>query len=140
MQAAVPVNVCTDNDRMSLRPRSLEQFNRTRHCSSVKTLVCRLIAVLALGLSSAIFAAGQEDLDHDVTGTIVELSLGSATLDTGHGGPFYIGLENNVGSHLKVGQKVTLHCYVTGRGKLIADKVEKAVKARKNPRTDKAGG
>jgi len=29
--------------------------------------------------------------------------------------------------------------HVTGRGKLIADKIEKAGKARKNPRTDKAG-
>src|SRR5947208_13734095 len=94
------------------------------------TLVCRLIAVLTLGLSSAI-AAGQEDLDHYVTGTIVELSLGSATLDTGHGTPFEIGLENNVGSHLKVGQKVTLHYYVTGRGRLIADKIEKAGKSDK---------
>jgi hypothetical protein len=90
----------------------------------MKTLVCRLIAVLTVGLSSSIFAAGQEDLDYHVTGTIVELSLGSATLHTGHGGPFYIGLENN-GCHLKVGQKVTLHYYVTGRGKLIADKIEK---------------
>ena len=97
----------------------------------MKTLACRLIAVLTWGLSSAIFAAGQEDLDHHVTGTIVELSLGSATLATGHGARFYIGLENNVGSHLKVGQKVTLHYYVTGRGKLIADKVEKAGKSEK---------
>jgi len=52
----------------------------------MKTLACCLIAVLSLGSSSAIFAAGQEDLDHRVTGTIVELSLGSATLATGHGG------------------------------------------------------
>jgi len=85
-----------------------------------------LIAVLSLALSSATFAAGQEDLDHHVTGTVVELSPGSATLDTGRGTPFEIGLENNVGSHLKVGQKVTLHYYVAGRGKLIADKIEKA--------------
>jgi len=98
---------------------------------SMKTLACRLIAVLTLGLSSAIFAAGQEDLDHHVTGTIVELSPGSATLNTGHGGPFYIGLENNVGSHLKVGQKVTLHYYITGRGKLIADKVGNSTKNEK---------
>lgn len=90
-----------------------------------------MIAVLTVGLSSAIFVAGQEDLDHHVTGTIVELSLGSAALDTGHGGPSYIGLENNVGSHLKVGQRVTLHYYITGRGKLIADKIEKAGKAEK---------
>ena len=97
----------------------------------MKTLACSLIAVVSLALTSAIFAAGQEDLDHHVTGTIVELSLGSATLDTGQGGPFYIGLENNVGSHLKVGQKVTLYYYVTGRGKLIADKIEKAGKSEK---------
>jgi hypothetical protein len=70
-------------------------------------------------------------LDHHVTGPIVELSLGSATLDTGPRGPFYIGLENNVGSHLKVGQKATLHYYVAGRGKLIADKIEKAGKSEK---------
>jgi hypothetical protein len=97
----------------------------------MKILVLPFVAAVTLGLSSKIFAAGQEDLDHHVTGTIVELSLGSATLDTGHGGPFYIGLENNVGSHLKVGQKVTLHYYVTGRGKLIADKVETGSKSEK---------
>jgi hypothetical protein len=101
----------------------------------MKRLACRLIAVLSPALSSAIFAAGQEDLDHHVTGTIVKLSTGSATLDTGHGGPFYIGLENNVGSHLKVGQKVTLHYYVTGRGKLIADKIEKADKSDKGSKS-----
>jgi len=97
----------------------------------MKIFVLPFVAAVTLGLSSKIFAAGQEDLDHHVTGTIVELSLGSATLDTGHGGPFYIGLENNVGSHLKVGQKVTLHYYVTGRGKLIADKVETGSKSEK---------
>ena len=68
----------------------------------------------------------------------MELSFGSAALDTGHGGLSYIGLENNVGSHLKVGQKVTLHYYVTGRGKLIADKVEKAGKSDKLAKSDKA--
>ena len=95
----------------------------------MKTTTLRLIVTVSLGLNSAI-AAGQEDLDHHVTGTIVELSPGSATLNTGQGTPFYIGLENNVASHLKVGQKVTLHYYVTGRGKLIADKIEKAGKAK----------
>src|SRR6266536_407960 len=97
----------------------------------MKILVLPFVAAVTLGLSSKTFAAGQEDLDHHVTGTIVELSLGSATLNTGQGTPFYIGLENNVGSHLKVGQKVTLHYYVTGRRKLIADKIENSTKNEK---------
>ena len=91
------------------------RFNRCPR----KILACSLTAALSLGLCSPIFAAGQEDLDHHVTGTIVELSLGSATLDTRHGGPFYIGLENNVGSHLKVGQRVTLHYYLQGMVKCM---------------------
>ncbi len=96
----------------------------------MKTLACRLIAVLSLGLSSAIFAAGQEDLQ--VTGKIVELYPGSATLDTGEPGAslFYINTAfDTAEKHLKVGQRVTFHYYVTGRGKLIADTVENAGKS-----------
>ncbi len=60
----------------------------------MKTLACGLTAVLSLGLSSAIFAAGQEDLQ--VTGKIVELMPGAATLDTGEPGAsfFYIILRS----------------------------------------------
>jgi len=89
-----------------------------------------LIAVLTVGLSSAIFAAAQEDLQ--VTGRIVDLMPGAATLDTGEPGAslFYINTAFDTGEkHLKVGQRVTFHYYVTGRGKLIADRVENAGKS-----------
>jgi hypothetical protein len=59
---------------------------------------------------------------------------GAAILDTGEPGAslFYINTAFDTGEkHLKVGQNVTFHYYVTGRGKLIADKIEKAGKSEK---------
>ena len=62
-----------------------------------------------------------------VTGKIVELMPMRATLETGkRGGLFYINTAFDTREkHLKVGQYVTFHYYLTGRT-LIADSVEQA--------------
>jgi len=62
----------------------------------------------------------------------VELTNGAATLDTGESRAslFYINTAfDTAEKHLKVGQNATFHYYVTGPGKLIADRVEKAAKS-----------
>jgi hypothetical protein len=40
----------------------------------MKTLACSLMAAVSLGLSSAVFAAGEQD--HQITGTIVKINPG----------------------------------------------------------------
>jgi hypothetical protein len=87
-----------------------------------------LITVVSLGLSSTIFAANLEE--GQITGTIVEAA--PLTIDTATKEHWFFNRDPGLESvKLKVGQKVTLHYYVTGRGKLIADKVEKAGKSDK---------
>jgi hypothetical protein len=66
-----------------------------------------LIMVVSLGLSSPIFAAGQEDLDHHVTGTITKIEPLAVILDTGGPGTdFYLNTAfDTAEKHLKIGQR-----------------------------------
>ena len=95
-------------------------------------LASSVAAVLGVAVVSAVFAAGQEG-SGGVTGKIVELMPMRATLETGkRGGLFYINTAFDTREkHLKVGQYVTFHYYLTGRT-LIADSVEQAGETGKN--------
>jgi hypothetical protein len=89
----------------------------------MKTLMCSLIAIVSAALSSAVFSANLEE--GQITGTVVDAEV--LTVKTGPGDIWLFnpvpGLES---VKLKVGERVTVHYYITGRGKVYAKKIEKA--------------
>ena len=50
------------------------------------------------------------------------------TIDTAKGERWYFNRDPALSVKLKVGEKVTVHYYITGRGKVYAKKIEKAGK------------
>jgi hypothetical protein len=97
---------------------------------TMRTLVCSLAAVLSVALGSAVFAASAEDLQ--ITGTVVEyhpMMPASLVIETADKKRWEFFIDSDFKP--KVGEKGTLHYYVTGRGKHIAYKLEKAGKAEK---------
>lgn len=88
----------------------------------MKTLACGLIAIVSVALSSAIFAANLEE--GQITGTVVDAE--AITIDTAKGERWYFNRDPALSVKLKVGERVTVHYYITGRGKVYARKIEKA--------------
>ena len=90
----------------------------------MKILTCRLIAAVSVGLSGAVCAASESD-DHQVTGTVVEVNLPVFVLETAK--KERVELSYFESDHKpKVGEKVTVHYGITGRGWLLARKIENA--------------
>jgi len=88
--------------------------------------------VVSLALSSAVLAASTEDLQ--ITGTIVEYHPAGPgyawlAIETADKKRWEFAIDNDFKP--KVGEKGTLHYYITGRGKHIAYKLEKTGKADK---------
>ena len=94
--------------------------------------------VVSLGFSSAVFAANLEE--GQITGTVVEAA--PITVDTAKKERWYFKSDIDPQSVklLKVGERVTVHYYITQRGNVYAKKVEKAGNAEGAPRVDKGGG
>ena len=90
----------------------------------MKRLACSLIALVGLGLSSALFAANLEE--GQITGTVVEAA--PLTIDTAKKERWYFksDLDSQSVKLLRVGERVTVHYYITARGNVYAKKVEKA--------------
>jgi hypothetical protein len=95
----------------------------------MKILTCSLIAIVSVALSSTLFAANLEE--GQITGTVVDAE--AITIDTAKGERWYFkrDLDSESVKLLKVGQRVTVHYYITGRGNVYAKKIEKAGKAEK---------
>src|SRR5437764_7246203 len=106
----------------SLRRGSFETVQPSRHRSPMKRFACSLIALVGLGLSSALFAANLEE--GQITGTVVDAE--AITIDTAKGERWYFNRDPALSVKLKVGERVTVHYYITGRGKVYAKKIEKA--------------
>ena len=90
----------------------------------MKTLACSLIAIVSVALSSALFAANLEE--GQITGTVVDAE--AITIDTAKGERWYFkrDLDSESVKLLKVGERVTVHYYITQRGNVYAKKIEKA--------------
>jgi hypothetical protein len=98
----------------------------------MKILVCSLIAIVSVALSSAVFAANLEE--GQITDTVVEVYSGGCGIALETAKKERWEMCNDSGwpnDKLKVGEKVTVHYHITGRGKCIAHKIEKASKADK---------
>jgi hypothetical protein len=96
----------------------------------MKTLTYSLMGVVSLALSSAVFAASLEE--GRVTGTVVEVYHGGSGIVIETADKKRWEMTNDSGwpnDKLKVGEKVTVHYEIIGRGKWIARKIEKAGKA-----------
>jgi len=92
----------------------------------MKILACSLIAVVSVALSGAVFAGNQEDTrDHQVTGTVVEGNVGWFVIETAKKERVEFS-TNGTDLKPKVGEKVTVHYGITGRGWLLARKIENA--------------
>ena|SRR5439155_27180122 len=87
-------------------------------------LACTLRTVVSLGLSSAILATNLEE--GQITGTVVEAA--PLTIDTAKKERWYFksDLDSQSVKLLRVGERVTVHYYITARGNVYAKKVEKA--------------
>jgi hypothetical protein len=92
----------------------------------MKTLACSLIAVVSLGFGNTIFATDQED--HQVTGTAVKDPDGIIVIKMADNSLFYLNWDC---AQPNVGEKVTVHYDIIGRGRLVAHKVEKLGKTEK---------
>ena len=94
----------------------------------MKRLTCSLAVVVSLALTSAIFAAVDEN--HNlVTGTVVLVNLGYMEIDTHDGGTNFGVFVDNWGSYKpRVGDNVRVHIRAGGR-RVYADKIEKVAKA-----------
>jgi hypothetical protein len=81
-------------------------------------------AIVSVALSSTVFAANLEE--GQITGTVVDAD--AITIDTAKGQRWYFkrDLDSESIKPLKVGEKVTVHHYITGRGNVYAKKIEKA--------------
>jgi hypothetical protein len=101
----------------------------------MKLLVCGLIAVVSLTLTSAVLAASAEE--GQITGTVVEVdSYGcEIVIETADKKRWPMCNDSGYGydkpKSALVGQKVTVHYWISKRGKCIAYKIEKAGKADK---------
>ena len=82
-----------------------------------ETLACSLIAIVSVALSSALFAANLEE--GQITGTVVDAE--AITIDTAEGERWYFkrDLDSESVNLLKVGERVTVHYYITQRGKCM---------------------
>lgn len=94
--------------------------------STMKTLMCSLAAILSVALSSAVFAA--RDDDGEITGTVVRVNAeGEFEVDDGKGAFALVPAFD--GPVPKVGEKVRVHYYHCGSGRKgfhhCADKIEK---------------
>jgi hypothetical protein len=94
----------------------------------MKTLACSLIAIVSVALSSAVFAASEQD--HQITGTIVKINSGATgiVIDDGEsdGGAYlWFNRETKYGTKPKIGERVTVHYEFSGR-KMYVIKIEKA--------------
>ena len=99
---------------------------------TMKTLMCSLAAVISVALGSAVLAANLEE--GQVTGTVVEAYHGGSGIVIETADKKRWEMTNDSGfpnDKLKVGEKVTVHYEIIGRGKCIARKIEKAGKAGK---------
>jgi hypothetical protein len=97
----------------------------------MKILACSLIAVVSVALSGAVFAGSQEDTrDHQLTGTVVEADLSAFVVETAKKERVEFSLTGKPDLKPKVGEKVTVHYGITGRGWLLARKIEKAGQGR----------
>ena len=99
---------------------------------TMKTLAWSLIAIVSVALSSAVFAANLEE--GQITGTVVEVYHGASGIVIETADKKRWEMINDSGwpnDKLKVGEKVTVHYEIIGRGKCIARKIEKAGKAEK---------
>jgi hypothetical protein len=100
---------------------------------SYETLACSLMAAVSLGLSSPIFAAGEQD--HQITGTIVKINSGATGIviddgETDGGAYVWFSGDTKYGTKPKIGERVTVHYEIGGR-KMYVTKIEKADKAEK---------
>ena len=97
----------------------------------MKILACSLIAVVSVALSGAVFAGSQEDSrDHQATGTVVEGDVGWFVIETAKKERVEFSLNGTGLKNPKVGEKVTVHYAITGRGWLLARQIEKARQGR----------
>jgi hypothetical protein len=108
----------------------------------MKTLACSLIAAVSLGLSSPIFAANEQG--QQITGTIVKINSGATGIviddgETDGGAYVWFMRDTKYGTKPKIGERVTVHYEFAGR-KMYVVKIEKAGKAEKGSKKDKAGG
>ena len=98
----------------------------------MKTLASSLIGVVSFAFASAAFAANLEE--GQITGTVVEVYHGASGIVIETADKKRWEMINDSGwpnDKLKVGEKVTVHYEIIGRGKCIARKIEKAGKAEK---------
>ena len=84
----------------------------------MKTLAWSLIAIVSI----AVFAESAED--RQITGTVVQVEFPMMTIETAKKERWEFSMEGGIKP--KVGEKVMVHYTVTGRGKHIAYKIEKA--------------
>jgi hypothetical protein len=80
---------------------------------------------MSLALSSAVLAANLEE--GQTTGAVVDAE--AITIDTAKGERWYFNRDPALSVKLKVGERVTAHYYITGRGKVYAKKIERLSKA-----------
>jgi|SRR5438132_27644 hypothetical protein len=93
----------------------------------MKILACSLAALVSVALSGAVFAGSQEDSrDHQATGTVVETDVGLFVIETAKKERVEFSLNGTGLKNPKVGEKVTVHYAITGRGWLLGRKIEKA--------------
>ena len=99
----------------------------------MKLLACSLMAAVSLGLSSPVFAAGEQD--HQITGTIVKINSGATGIviddgETADGAYVWFMRDTKYGVKPKIGERVTVH-YEIGGHKMYVTKIEEAGKAEK---------
>lgn len=92
----------------------------------MKILACSLTAIVSLALSGAVLAASE---DLKMTGTVVEVNFPTMTIETAKKERVDFGMEGGIKP--KIGEEVTVTYQITGRGKWIAYKLEKAGKTKK---------
>ena len=85
----------------------------------MKTLACSLTAVISLALASAALGASAQQR---VSGTVISSDIQGFVIETA--------TKEHVAFHMeagkpKVGEKVTVHYYITGRGNVYAKKIDK---------------
>jgi hypothetical protein len=89
----------------------------------MKILVCSLIAIVSVALSSAVFAANLEE--GQITGTVVEVYSGGCGIALETAKKERWEMCNDSGwpnDKLKVGEKVTVHYHITGVNALPQDR------------------
>jgi hypothetical protein len=108
----------------------------------MKTLMRSLIAVVSVALSSAVFAAGEQD--HQITGTIVKMNPGATgiVIDDGEsdGGAYVWSMrDTKYGTKPKMARE--RRCITNSRAaKYMLLRSKRLVKPRKGPRKIEAAG